>query len=154
MTTFLWTAQSVNTCVSAISTNMNCILMPSILISTKNFDLIERKIFLVPITEINILGVRGYTFNEISSNFFGISWPLHFLVTNRDFGPFFGFWVMANFKKVDGESVNYHVKTIFKIWFGGQDRWNVHSFGSGGTTAVAMLMQAQYPNGYLLITAH
>lgn len=81
VTTFLWTAQTVNTCVSAISTNME--MMPSILISTKNVDLIEKQTFLVPTTEINILGVRGYTFDERSLNFFGISWPLHFLVTNR-----------------------------------------------------------------------
>lgn len=46
------------------------------------------------------------------------------------------------------------LRRLSKYDLGGQDRWNVRSLGSGGTTAVAMLMQAQYPNGYLLITAH
>lgn len=97
--------------------------MPSILISTKNFDLIESQIFLVPITEINILGVGDTpSMKDLLTFFKYLGLSICWLQIGR---------VLANFKKVDGESDNYHVKTTFKIRFGGQDRWNVAVPGPG-----------------------
>lgn len=110
VTTFLWTAQTVKTCASAIPTKMNCILMPSILISTKNFYLIGRQTFLVPITEINILGLGDTpSMKDLSTFLEYLGLSIYWLQIGR---------VMANFKKVDGESTTIMLRRLSKYDLG------------------------------------